>query len=309
VKSSVIETYSLAIGELLIYTFGTSFAPAGSAVDRRIAHKREAMKVFFSNDTYTSPPDTKGYFLDWLLFRSRWALYLKFAGVVFSARKKSRAGRYDDESWAESSFAILRIIERCGGKFDISGFDYVRALEKPVVFIANHMSTMETLILPVLIAPFRKVTYVVKEKLVKGPVFGPIMASRTPITVTRTDARKDLESVLTGGKALLEGGCSVIIFPQSTRREVFRKREFNTLGIKLALHAGVDVVPVAIKTDFWTNGRFLKGFGKLVRTRPIRFAFGPRITPNGRGRQEHQQTIDFIAGRLKSWGAEVEVDG
>ena len=41
----------------------------------------------------------------------------------------------------------------------------------PVVFIGNHMSTLETMVLPGLIAPHREVTFVVKESLVKPSAF------------------------------------------------------------------------------------------------------------------------------------------
>lgn len=264
------------------------------------------MTPYFDKDEYTTPPETSRCLLDRLPL-GRYALFARFAReVVFRARKLALAGLYDDEQWAKSSYDTMKIIEACGGRFNITGFDTVRNLEKPVVFISNHMSTLETLVLPVLIVQFRKVTFVVKEKLVQGPVFGPIMRSRNPVTVGRVDPKKDLEAVLTGGKSLIDNGYSIIIFPQSTRREVFRRSQFNSLGVKLALHAGVDIVPVALKTDFWSNGKHHTGFGPIQRKLPIYITFGPRLTPTGRGRKEHQQTIEFIENHLKEWGGTVE---
>ena len=264
------------------------------------------MKEYFPSDTYQTPPETRRFILDRLLFGSRWALVVKFARIVFSSRKMALQGRYDDEAWVRSSRDTMTVIEGCGGKFDVTGLEHVRNLKKPVVFIANHMSTLETLVLPVLIASFLRMTFVVKEKLIYGAVFGPVMKSRDPITVGRTDPRKDLAAVLSKGKELLDGGCSVLIFPQSTRREVFSRRHFNSLGVKLALHAGTEIVPIALKTDFWTNGKILKGFGPLVRSRPIHIAFGAPIMPVGRGKAEHQCTVDFVATHLESWGADIE---
>ena len=132
------------------------------------------------------------------------------------------------------------------------------------------------------------------------------MRSRNPITVGRVDPRQDLEAVLNGGKKLLEEGTSIIIFPQSTRREVFRREQFNSLGVKLAIHAGVDVVPVALKTDFWSNGKRHTGFGPLQRKLPVYFSFGPPLTPVGRGKVEHQKVMEYIETRLKKWGAAIE---
>src|SRR4030043_2323348 len=130
--------------------------------------------------------------------------------------------------------------------------------EGPVLFIGNHMSTLETMVLPCIIAPHREVTFVVKESLVKHPLFGDVMRSRNPIVVGRTDPRKDLEAVMNGGMDLLSKGISIVIFPQSTRSVEFIPEEFNSLGVKLAKKAGVKVVPIAIKTDFWGNGKLIK---------------------------------------------------
>ena len=127
-----------------------------------------------------------------------------------------------------------------------------------VLFISNHMSTLETMILPSIIGPHKELTFVVKESLVKHPLFGDVMRSRNPIVVGRTDPRKDLEAVMNGGVELLNNGISIVIFPQSTRSVEFNPEEFNSLGVKLAKKAGADIVPIALKTDFWGNGTLIK---------------------------------------------------
>jgi 1-acyl-sn-glycerol-3-phosphate acyltransferase len=263
------------------------------------------MRPYYNEDTYTTPDDEPRFILDRLPLGPL-VLYGKFARVVLRSRKLAVAGAYDDVQWAKSSYDCIKAVEGCGGRFHISGFNNVKNLNRPVVFIANHMSTMETVVLPVLIVQFQRVTFVVKEKLVRGPAFGPVMRSRTPITVGRVDPREDLKAVLTGGKKLLDDGISVIIFPQSTRREVFRREQFNSLGIKLALHAGVDVVPIALKTDWWSNGKRHTGFGPLKRKHPIHITFGEPLTPVGRGKNEHLKVCEYIEEHLKSWGASVQ---
>ena len=85
------------------------------------------------------------------------------------------------------------------------------------------MSTLETMILPCLIAPHREVTFVVKESLVSHPLFGHVMRSRNPVVVGRTDARKDFEIVMSKGTELLSEGVSVIIFPRAQEAVFIRK--------------------------------------------------------------------------------------
>jgi 1-acyl-sn-glycerol-3-phosphate acyltransferase len=143
----------------------------------------------------------------------------------------------------------------------------------------------------------------VKDSLVKHPLFGAVMRSRNPIVVGRVDPRKDFETVMTEGLKLLSNGISIIIFPQSTRSDVFKPEEFNSLGIKLAKKAGVKVVPVAIKTDFWGNGRLLKEVGKLDHRKLIYMHFGEPFPVSGPGKEENQFVISFIQSHLMNWSS------
>jgi len=157
--------------------------------------------------------------------------------------------------------------------------------------------------LPSIIAPLMEMTFVIKESLMKAPIFGTVFASQNPIVVARENPREDLQRVMTAGVALLEQGISVTIFPQSTRTRKFIPEEFNTLGVKLAKRGNVPVVPIALKTDFWENGKVLRDLGPIYRDRTIHFAFGKPIEVEGNGREAHRQSIEFISEWLKKWGA------
>ncbi len=214
-------------------------------------------------------------------------------------------GVYDTEEWAESSRRVMNIIERNGGRFDIRGLDNVRkaASEPPCVFIGNHMSTLETQIYPVLIAPFMPVTFVVKQELLSHPFMGPVLATRDPIPVKRENPRDDLKTVLEEGRERLARGISLVIFPQSTRTPQFKREAFNSLGTKLASAAGVRAIPVAIKSDFWGEHGLMRGFGPIRPWSTIRIEFGDPIAVSGRGRHEHEHVVEFIESRLSAWGA------
>lgn len=264
------------------------------------------MAVKIAGDRYDSPEGIRPCLREYLMLGTRWSPYSQFFGVMFRSRALAVKGLYDDAAWSESSLEILSRLDLCGARFHISGLDNVRALAGPAVFVANHMSTFETLLLPGLVNPIRPCTYVVKEKLLNGLIWGPIMRSRDPIAVTRTDPRKDLDAVMTEGVRLLAAGRSIIIFPQGTRTDVFSRAGFNSLGVKLASRAGVPVVPVALKTDYWGNSPLFRGFGPVRRDRPVMMEFAPAIPVSGRGKAEHEAVLDFIEGRLRAWGAEVE---
>lgn len=263
------------------------------------------MRTFFPDDTYQTPSTAASPALRFLSGSWRWFFYLQYAVEVIRSHRRAVRGVYDTEEWAESSRRVMNIIERNGGRFDIRGLDNVReaASDPPCVFIGNHMSTLETQIYPVLIAPFMPVTFVVKEELLSHPFMGPVLATRDPIPVKRENPRDDLKTVLEEGQARLARGISLVIFPQSTRTPQFKREAFNSLGTKLASAAGVRAVPVAIKSDFWGEHGMLRGFGPVRPWSTIRIEFGSPISVSGRGRHEHEHVVEFIESRLSSWGA------
>jgi 1-acyl-sn-glycerol-3-phosphate acyltransferase len=258
---------------------------------------------YFDNTDYRTPQPEHGFY-SWLL-RDNWFYFLSsYLGIVFRTRRQALNKEYHDKEWADSSIEIFRLIERTGGIFDITGMENIVTEKGPVIFLCNHMSTLETMILPGLIAPHRRVTFVVKESLVAHPLFGPVMRSREPIIVGRTDPRKDFEVVMTRGAEIISDGISLIIFPQSTRSDVFKPEEFNSLGVKLAKKTGAKVVPVAIKTDFWGNGKIIKEIGRLDHKKTIHFRFEKPFAVTGNGKEENQRIINFIMESLKEWGAD-----
>lgn len=230
--------------------------------------------------------------------------YSRLFMIVWRASSLAKRGRYKTSEWCGSSLATLRALEQVGVDVEITGTAAFRALEGPCVFVANHMSTLETFVLPTIISQFKDATFVVKQSLVDYPVFRHVMRSRDPITVGRSNPRDDLKAVLEGGAARLKAGRSIVIFPQTTRTPVFDPGSFNTIGVKLAGKAGVPVVPIALKTDAWSNGRILKDYGRIIPSRRVHFAFGKPLPIKGRGNEEHASIIEFIRGKLKDWEEE-----
>ena len=152
-------------------------------------------------------------------------------------------------------------------------------------------------------------TFIVKRELTQYPVFGHVMRSRDPILVGRENPREDLKAVLEGGTQRLQAGISIIVFPQTTRTPVFDPASFNSIGVKLAKRAQVPVVPIALKTDAWGNGRLVKDVGRIDPRREVHFAFGEPLRVQGNGAGEHQQVIDFVRRHLEAWGGTVAEAG
>ncbi|MDP3178012.1 MAG: lysophospholipid acyltransferase family protein [Spirochaetaceae bacterium] len=263
------------------------------------------MDQISAGDSYETPDGIPPRATEYLFLGSRWSPYFSFFSVVLRSRALAVAGLYDDEAWFQSALDIVRGLESCRARFFIDGLDNIRKLKGPAVFVSNHMSTLETVILPALICPIQPTTFVVKRSLITGKIWGPIMRSRDPIVVGRVDPKADLEAVLGDGTRILGAGRSVVVFPQGTRTAIFDPVKLNSIGVKLAARAGVPVIPVAVKTDYWGNSKILRGFGPVRRDRPIRVSFGPIVPVQGAGKSAQAQVLNYIEGKLREWGAPI----
>ncbi len=237
----------------------------------------------------------------WKRWWSTPVFYTKFLSIVFRAAGVAKTGKYDDEAWVNSAYEVFDLLEQVGINLDISGIDNISRKEGPCVIIGNHMSMMETLLLPTIVVPVKPATFVVKQSLLDYPVFKHVMRSRNPIAVTRTNPRQDLKTVMSEGVARLKEGLSVIVFPQTTRASVFDPAQMSSIGVKLAKKADVPVVPLALKTDAWTNGKMVKDFGRLLIDKKCYFAFGEPICVADKGGDEQEAVNRFIQEKLESW--------
>ena len=259
------------------------------------------MKNYYPGNEYHTPRGTSRALGDYLFLGSRWYFYFSIFGVVWRARRMALNNDFNDENWVDVSYQMLQCHEHCGAKCHFTGLDNISKHDGPVVFIGNHMSTSETFLMPSILVPHKRTTFVIKRSLLNYPFFGPVMRSRDPIVVGRSEPREDFKVVMEEGKKRLDNGISVVVFPQSTRMVDFVPEKFNTIGIKLAKKAGVPIVPFALKTDFWGNGTFLKEAGPIHRKSHIHIDFHEPMHVTGNGKKEHAEIISYIQQRLESW--------
>jgi 1-acyl-sn-glycerol-3-phosphate acyltransferase len=230
-------------------------------------------------------------------------------GIVSRCAVKHLLRQFDYEEWAHTCMASVSFAERLGGVVTFEGFGQRAACPGPVVYVSNHMSTMETMVFPTTLLAFGKLSIILKKSLTEIPFVGSAALHVGCIPVTRKNARDDLRTVLETGSQRLAAGHSVLLFPQGTRQTVFDGRKFNSLGSKLAERAGVPVVQLAVKTDFLKTGKWIKDFGEVDPNRPIRFVCGPVLPASLGARATHDQSVAFIKAKLREWNLPVENGG
>ncbi len=252
---------------------------------------------------YATPADFRPE--GWACWWPEACLYSKIIRIVLWSAKLAKRGQYDQKLWHLASLNTLRAMECCGCRVKVENLRVLSDCPGPVVIVGNHMSTAETFILGGLVGWYKPSTFVIKKSLTEYPVFRHVIKTLHPIVVSRKNPKEDLETVLYEGEARLRQGITVIVFPQTTRTVHFAPEQFNSIGVKLARRAGVPVVPLALRTDAWGNGRWIKDFGPVNPRLPVHFAFAEPLVITGNGKIQQEKIVAFIESKLRVWGVPI----
>ncbi len=114
--------------------------------------------------------------------------------------------------------------------------------QRAYVVVANHQSLLDILLLSKL--P-REMKWIAKESLFKVPWVGWIFRISGDISVRRGDSESG-GAALAKARRYLERGMSVMIFPEGTRSVSAKLLPFKSGAFRLAIEAGVPILPVAV---------------------------------------------------------------
>ena len=173
--------------------------------------------------------------------------------------------------YAWCRFVLLWFRVSIGVRYEISGLENL--VRRPVVVLANHQSEWETIFLYNLLAP---VCPILKRELLRIPFWGWALKLQQPIAIDRSKPHEAGKSILTQGKDRLSRRMSVIIFPEGSRIATDRMKKFSRGGAKLAIAAGVPILPIVHNAGYcWPPRQFLKYPGR------ISLAIGPPVETTG----------------------------
>lgn len=240
--------------------------------------------------------------------RPGWWTTLSFTWGPFSVFPKcaiyEALGRLSTERWAQFCFLCVQKAEAFGMNVTFDGWENRAAYKGPVVYLANHMSTLETILLPFALLTYGPFSVVVKASLSHLPCLEKAAAHMGLVPIARKSPREDLMTLFRVGGERIAQGSSFLIFPQGSREPVFDRKGYSSIGAKLAEKTGVPVIPIAVKTDCEPtrpDGKgWFKDFGTVDPSRDIRVRCGPPIT--GRAKDMHAASFDWIKAQLDEWG-------
>ncbi len=153
-------------------------------------------------------------------------------------------------------------LKLAGVKYEVIGIENVPE-DRPVVFVANHQSSLD---IPVCIAALPgRVRMMAKHTLFKIPVFGWLLYAEGFVPVNRKDRKKARMSLGPAARKLKKG-ISIFVFPAGTRSRTGDVGSFKTGGYRLAIEAGVPIVPLTLAgaEDLLAAARRLIKKGKIT---------------------------------------------
>ena len=171
----------------------------------------------------------------------------------------------------------------------------------PYVVVSNHQSNAD---IPVISRLPWEMKWVAKAELFEVPVVGQLMRLAGDIAVDRRDSQSRAR-VLVAARHYLDRRCSVMFFPEGTRSRDGRVRGFATGAFRLAIDAGVPVLPLAVDG---TRDALPKHGWKFGNAIEARLRVLPPIPTDGLGPDDadalRERVRQAIIAQIAAWRGE-----
>jgi len=222
----------------------------------------------------------------YLLFLSVTVMPWALAVLVIALFASSNTVYWSCAGWLKVAIWGARAI--CGVRYHIHGMENVptAADEKSAVLLAaKHQSTWETFAYPALMP--HPLAYVFKRELLYIPFFGWAMARMDMIHIDRSKRAEAWNLVAKQGSRLFGLGIWVIMFPEGTRTPRGGQGTYKNGASRLAISAGVPIVPIAASSaKCWPRKSF------LLRPGLIDVSIGKPIASVGRQPDELMREVE-----------------
>ena len=205
--------------------------------------------------------------------------------IVSTIGIKDKENKYNsiERKFTQISFRLLGI------NFDVKGLENIPEKE-PVIFVSNHQSLIDVK-LSIAAIP-RNFSFISKDILFKIPLLGKYMKTSGHIGIRRTDER-NAYGTLSEVIKKLDGGKSIIFFPEGTRSENGELGKFKRGISMVILKSGRKVIPTAImgSRGFLPKSSILSNPGH----RDICFRFGKPIEFPKVENENRELSMDVVA--------------
>jgi 1-acyl-sn-glycerol-3-phosphate acyltransferase len=212
-----------------------------------------------------------------------------FVAIISTIGVKDKEDKYNsiERKFTQVSFRLLGI------NFDVKGLENIPD-DEPVIFVSNHQSLID-IKLSIAAIP-KNFSFISKDILFKIPMLGKYMRTSGHIGIRRNDER-NAYGTLNEVVKKLDGGKSIIFFPEGTRSENGELGKFKRGISMVILKSGRKVIPTAImgSRGFLPKSSILSNPGH----RDICFRFGKPIEFPKVEKEDRELSMDVVA-RVRS---------
>jgi 1-acyl-sn-glycerol-3-phosphate acyltransferase len=159
--------------------------------------------------------------------------------------------------WARLLLSGLRLI--CGIRLAVTGLERVGA--GPSVIASAHQSAFDTF---VWLALLPRCCYVLKQELLRIPLFGPLLPLAGMIAVDRSGGASAMRHLLREGDRAVREQRQIVIFPEGTRAAPGECLPLQPGVAALAARTRLPVIPVVTDSGrYWGRRAFQKRPGTI----------------------------------------------
>lgn len=188
--------------------------------------------------------------------------------------------------WARAILALSGIKVQVQGMARVDG-------TTPRIYMSNHQSAFDIFVL--LAALPLDFKFIMKEELMKIPLFGFASRRAGYIGIVRDDPRKAVKSMARAADRI-RSGASVLVFPEGTRSSDGGLQAFKKGGFHLALKAGCDIVPVAVSG----TSRIMQKGSLRINPGEVRVVIGAHVPVAGFGKQSVEGLMNRVRKEMIS---------
>ena len=161
------------------------------------------------------------------------------------------------------------VLNKIGAKVLIKGNDNLP--EGSCLFVSNHQGNFDFLAMMGYIN--KPIGFVAKTEIGKFPYYPEWMKAMHCVFIDRNNPRQSVKAINEAADNL-KNGYSMVIYPEGTRSKGHNMGEFKKGSLKLALKAGVPIVPVTLDGSYkiyeGNNGKNFKAEEiKIIIDKPI----------------------------------------
>jgi len=160
--------------------------------------------------------------------------------------------------WILGIFKLLENI--CNITHEIRGRENIPNYS--VLITSKHQSAFETF---ALFFYLNNSIFIHKTQLFFIPIFGQYLKKTNMISINRSEGAASMRKILREAKSRMAAGCSIIIFPEGTRKIPGDIPDYKTGFIGIYNETESEILPIAVNSGlYWPKHTFIKTPGKII---------------------------------------------